>query len=1104
MAGETVPIDLRTGLDLAPLFTELGTHLGTATEGLKQVTPPADGAAILGATSGAAQIDTSGVGGAVAQVAAQVGPLLASLPAAGNLLGPLGVSLDLVDKIGTADLAGQIGSLVAKLQQELSGANDGGFIAVLVRLANVLSTAPEGQSLRDLLLTLTRAGGVDLPADALSFPNVLPAIDGTVRLIGGLMALESVLSEADRLTGIMAQQLDPATVQPVVDAALAAFGEGPTALAAFVTSLDPGQPAEVDAAVAAINAGATRLAALRDLLSAAMGFGEGTLVYLDVDQVQTELTAAAAMVRSAALDPVERAARTVAGLVTPLLKIDLSGFPSFDLPGLLAALEAKVADFVAQIHAVDATALSAPLAQGLAAVTGAIGGLADVLTQVTATLRGALDSLRQAVAALPLDAIAGAIGDALKPVAAFLDAISSFLTGIESLLHDAAAEAKPALAGVKAVVDGFQTSAEKLFGDAKAFVDGLHLDRAAGILADDIKKFDDVLAKAQMKPYFDTATAAVSSAADVISAVPFGLLPDSMKSQVEAALQPIRKADAKAVQSEIEALLEITPDGKFELRPELAAAIKKVQDDYQALLDAIRKQDPHAFVQQIDNQLADVKAKIHDLSPQLTLQPVQAAIDQVKAAVAGFDLRKELKPIDDAFGEIFKALGELSPDQLIAPLEAKVKSARDKVVAEIRLQDWEPAIDSLAADADDLLARFDPVTLEPALRAALAEATDLLDRFPDVSLIGGFGNLAALLLSGSGLRVHAWTFDVVIGWLGGGSGTADLLARSGRIAGAVSRTRDAVAAVDLAAIAASLTARVQELQAAIAANPGLPAGSPARLRLEAALAGLDVAAILGPLTANRDRYLAALTQSAALGETLRRIGLSEVDATIVRLRLGVAPLQAIVSLLRGLAARLGLPGLADGLVPALKNLLAVATPERLTAIAMPIFIALRDRADALLQAVVAPIKAGIAELNRLVGAIDLEPLRLAVDAVYQEVLQQLQSLQPSRLLAAPLASFDALKAEVAAFDPLKDVLAIVEDLRKTIEDVLDDLQAGKILAIPLEIYDHVLTDLAKLDVTTLLTPVLDQLDAIAAQVDGGLTETVTAFQRLQQSLPAAA
>src|SRR6202035_1801222 len=222
--------------------------------------------------------------------------------------------------------------------------------------------------------------------------------------------------------------------------------------------------------------------------------------------------------------------------------------------------------------------------------------------------------------------------------------------------------------------------------------------------------------------------------------------------------------------------------------------------------------------------------------------------------------------------------------------------------------------------------------------------------------------------------------------------TSDLIARSGRIADAVARTRDAVAGLDLVAISGSLSTRSQSLTAAIAA---LPEGSPARVQLQATSGGIDVAATLGPLTANRDAYLAAITRSAALGETLRRIGLSEVDAVIVRLRAAFAPLQAIGDLLRSLAARLGLPGLENGLAPALRNLLAVATPERLTAIVLPIFTALKDRVDALISAVVTPIEAGIAELQRLVAEIDLGPLKQAVDGIFNEARQQIASLQPS-------------------------------------------------------------------------------------------------------------
>jgi len=1087
-------------LDAGTLVQTLLRDLGGPLASLGAITPPANGAAIGGATSGTAQIHSSGVGAAVSQVTQLVEPLLASLPGVDSVLGPLSTALELVDRIGTGDLAGQVQALVDRLSQELSGSHDGGFVAILLRLGDVLSTAPEGRVLLDLLQSLLRAGGGNLPAGTLSFPNVLPAIDGTVKVIGGLMALESVLSEADRLTGLMAQQFDPATVQPAVAAALAAFGDGPTALADFLAHLDPAQPAEVDAAVTALGAAAARLGELRDLLSTAMGFGEATLVYLDVDQVQTELTTAASMVRTADVDPIQRSAQSVADLLTPLLHLDLSGLPSFDLPGLLAALEGKVEGFAAQIRAFDTAALAAPLAQGLGAVTGAIHSLADVLARVTATIRSALESVRQAVAALPFDTIANAIRDVLQPVTAVLDAIRQLIAGIETALHTAVDATTQALTAVEHLVDQFKTEVEALFGQAKVVVEQVHIDQVVDQVTNLIKAFDDVLAKAQMQPYFDTAIAAVGTAADVISAVPFALLPDSMKADVETAVQPIRDADAGAVQVEIEQLLEIT-DGKFALRPEIEKAIADVQASYDALITAVKAHSPHALVAQIDVKLAEVAAKIHDLSPQLTLQPVQDAIDHVKATIAGFDLRKELKPVDDAFAKILQALDRFSPDQLIAPLDEKVKQARDKVVTTIHLDQWGPAIDSVVAQANGLLARFDPTQLAPKLQSALAEATDLLDRFPDVSLLGGFGNLAALLLSGSGLRVYPWTFGVVTGWLGAGGGTTDLLARSGRIADAVSRTKDAVAAVDLTALALQLGAKIQAVQAAMAGNAALAAGSPERLRLEAATGGLDANAALAPLAGNRDRYLAALTRSASLGETLRRIGLSEVDATIVRLRAAFAPLHVINDFLRDVARRLGFPGLEQGLVPALKNLLAVATPERLTGIVMPIFIALRDRVDALLQAVVTPIQAAIAELNHLVAEIDLGPLRQSVDAVFQEIRAQIESLQPSRLLAQPLASFDALKLEVAGFDPLKDLLAIVNALRDTIERILGKLKAEEILASPLAIYDHILAELSKLDIDPLLTPVLDQLDAIAAQVDTGLTGTVAAFRRLQDSLP---
>ncbi len=1089
--------ELSVKLEAGPLVQKLLTDIGGPLANLRAVASPVSGTRLAGASAGAARLDITGVGDAAARLAQQMTPLIGSLPAAGAVLGPLTTSLELVEKLSVGDLAGQLRSLSDKLSRELSGSREGGFIAVLLRLGDVLATAPEGRALLELLTALTRAGGAELPAGILSFPNALPAADNLVRAIGGLMALESVLSEADRLTGLMAEQVDAPALSGKVSAVLACFGEGPSSLASFVTRLDPASPAEVQSAVAAIGLCAEKLEALRADLAAAMGFGEATLVYLDVGQVQAELEAAAAMVRSADLAPVERAAQSIADLLRPLLAADLSTLPSFSLEQLLATIEGRVAEFAGKIREFDGAALAAPLQQGIGALTGIVSALADVLGQVTISMRAALDQVRQGVAALPFDQIAVAVRTALQPITEVLDAIRRLVEEIESALRTAAESTTQALGQVEHVVEEFKAAVDALFGEAKAFVATLHLDQVVGQVADRVKAFADVLAKAQMQPYFDTAAGAIETTADVISAVPFGLLPDSMKAELDAAVKPIKEADAGAVQIEIEDLLQIT-EGRFQLRAELEPAIAQIRQKYDELLAAIRAHDPHTYVAQLDAKLTEVTAKVHELTPDLTLAPVQDAIDQVKARVASLDPAALLAPVDGAFAQVLAALDQYSPDRLIAPVEQRLTAARDKLVSDVKLREWGPALDTLAGQADGLINRFDPARLEPQIRGAIEEARHLLDRFPDLKLTGNLGSLFALLLTGSRVRIYPWTFEVVAGWLGPRSGTSDLIARATRIADAVARTRAAVGAIDPGAIAAGVSQRARALQAAVAA---LPDGSDARRELQVATARINVETRLGPLAGNRSRYLEALTRSATLAETLRRIGLSEVDVTIARLRQALGPLRVVTDLTRGIAAHAGLPGLESGFAAAMRGLLDVATPARLTAIALPIFIALRERIRALVDAVLAPIRAGIAETTRLVDAIDLAPLRAAVGGVFREARGQIEALQPSRLLAAPLAAMDALRADVAAFDPLAALRAVITALRDTVERILGTLRAETILASPLAIYDDILAALGSLDVEVLIAPILDLLDQIAGQVEDGLTRTVAAFKKLQDSLP---
>jgi hypothetical protein len=1094
--------ELTVKIDAGSLVQGLLTSLGGPAGRLAAVSVPESAGELTAVASATADVDASAIGQAVVRVAEQAAPLLASLPVAGDVMRSLTVPLELVEQVTAEDLPSQLGDLVARLSEELEGTREGGLVGILLRLAEILSSAPEGRLVLSLLTSLTASTA--LPAAPLGrLAELLPALDGAVRVLGGLMTLESVLSESERLTAVMAGHLDPAVVRRQADLLLACFDAGQTPLSELAATAPADDPLQVEAVISGLTVCADRFEELHATLATAMGFGEATLAYLDVGQVQAEVEGAIAVLRGADLAPLERTLAAALSGLQPFLSFDLRDASTHALDDLLHTVEDALAGHVARIEAFDPAVITQPLADGIGRVTGVAEELTARIHEITVAVRAALDRVKGILTALPFEEITAALQSVLAPVTAALDRIREIVADVQAALDTAARNATEAIEQVEDVVDGFKTDVEALFAQASTFVEGLDLESVVGEVAGRVQQFSDLLAQAEMKPYFDTAVDVIGTTADVVAAVPFGLLPESMKADVDAAVRPIRQTDVRAVEREVEGLLGITADGKFELRGDLEDAVAEIQEKYDALLAAIREHDPRRYLQQIDTELARLAQRIRDISPQLALEPVRDAIQQVQDAIGELDLERELEPLTAAFEQVRAALDEYSPARLIQPIEQRVREAREALVAAVRLDQWRPALDDLAERALALLDQLDPIRLEGQIIRLLEEAKTLVDQMPEVRFGGWLGSVLTALLTGTGGRVYPWSFEAVLGWLESGSGAAALNARAAHIADAVARTRSALEAVDVGALSVGITARVQAVRPGVARlSAELPAGSPARDQLAAAMARLEVEVVFGGLAANRQRYLAAVVAAATLGETLRRTGLSDAEVALGQLRAAFDPLRAVTGLLRDLLAHMGITGFEGGLRGVLREALAVAPPARLAGLALPVFRALHGRIEALLQAVLTPVREAIDALQELVEAIDLQPLSDAVDDAYREVLAQVDALDPARLLKEPLQAFSSLQDDLRAFDPLSGLITVLEALRDTAARVLTKLSAQEILASPLAIYDHVLGELAKLDLGSLLGPVLDQLDAIALQVDVGLDETVEAFERLQQALPA--
>jgi hypothetical protein len=1094
-------VELSAKLDCSSLGTTLIGTLSGHFDDLQTVEAPVPGDQLADIASGTAGIDISSLSSAVTDIAQQALPIIAGLPDANAVFGTLNDAIALIEEATQQDLSAGVATILDRLKQEMAAPPEGGRFALIHRLIEVLSGSAEGQGLQGVLGALGRGAEVQIPALG-SILDVVGALDGLVSLLGGLMCLESVLAEAERLSQTMATNIDPGGLQAQIDALNQVIGSGPVGLAQFVTDVAGNDPAAVASALSAIRSVAALLEGLPERLSAAMGMGEATLVYLDVAGLQAGIDAAKAMVRAADLDGLVNLVPQAASLLEPFLALDLSGLPAGDLGALITRVETEIASIAADIAAIDPAEFVAPLTDGIRTLTSPLRELDQLVSGVVISIRAALAEVRDAVAALPFQTIADTLSAVLDPIAELLDAISQLLADIETALNAAADVTSGALAGIDGALDAFKGDIDAFFGEAQAAVEAVDLDQVVGQITQGVEEFSQLLAQAQMKPYFDTAVGAIDAATDVVSAVPFGLLPESMKADVDAAVKPIKETDVEAVETEIEALLGISADGTFALRGDVEAAIADIAAKYQALLDAVEERSPRVLLQEVDEKLDDIAERVNALAPDLTLQPVRDAIDQVKAVVDAIDLDTILQPIRDVFTEINSALDRYSPSQLIAPLEARIAAVRTAIIEQTRLDQWAPTLDDIQERALGFIDFASPERLTQPLQDAFQEALDILDRFPQADATRGFGTIVAGLLGVTSLRIYPASFPTVRDWLAGGSGSAALTGRAGRFAASLAATKAAVESIDLDVAAPDLAGRVAAVKLAAAGLAGrLDAGSSEAASLTVLLPKLDATLAFSGLSANRARYLAGLTEAAGLADALGRTGFSEVDLGVAKLRGALQPLSPAWQKVQEIFSAMGIDPDQLSVTGIVRALLSEAPPERLANVTMPIFDALRSRIEALLTSIVAPLKDAIADFQHLLDAIDLAPLAEAADGIVVEVKDQIGLLSPDNLLREPLQSFAVLKQALTTADPLAAVTAILDNLKTLIAQVLTKLSLETLLATPLAIYDFIIGELRKIDPRGLIDPVFEQLDQIAEQVDSGLDQTVASFKRLQDALP---
>jgi hypothetical protein len=1068
MAGLSADLTVRANLDLSDLFTTLASD-------------------VLGVSFGGADFDPFALLAVIGNAAPpDLGGLRASVS---GTLDVTGTQLDVhlaspALPEGLTELVAHLGSIRTALPSfdvpELTGLDGLGVRIDAVRAA--VETGP----LADLLGlvpglqwtgTLTLAGGS------------LGAVIDLLRTLAGLTAMATTSRHLLEQSAHFAGLLDREAAEAAGAALLGLTGD--TSLVAALRSADPADATVVADLSGRVSAFLDAVAQVATLWAPGMGFGEAALLGLDAAGTAAAVELAQVVLSGVDLSGVTTLANDVRRVAAPLLEAPLPDPLTF-ADGFLGQAALLTAEARLAVQTWDVAGALAPVSNLTDTLLAPVLQFQQALSGVGTEVTGALHSLRSVVDEVDLTPIADALETTLQPVITVLDAIESGIGAAEATLATVATNIETGLHDAAAFVTTASTTVHDGIGAIGGRLTELKLQELADGLAQSLRTVADALAAAQLRPYFDTAIDVITTAADIIEEVPFGMLPTDVQQEIVDACRPIKQLDLQPVEDALRGELATIRQGFS------ADALQQIEDGYQEVVAVLAGFDPAPHLAEFEaTTLAQLRTQLDAVDPMALLAPVDEGIAEVRGLLAGLDLDAEvLAPLQQVFAPVLEAIDGLDPAALLAPAKQAVDDLRTSITDALPVDECREALLGLRDRASGLLDRVDAPALADVLDARVISA---LAEMPSGPPGGAFGSVLVSLAQASGFRADEPAVQDVIDWVSGTSvGGAVVRDRLAEAHGRVFATREAVAALDPAPLAAGAAAYHRALRAAVALHP---ADSPLAQAITPLLDAVIPDDLLAGLADNRRRYQVALGADALVLGMLAASGRSEVTEAANQLRTALEPLGAFPARLRAVLTSLGLEPAGRPLRTVLTDLLAEAVrgpvPGELAGL-------ITDAKGKVLEALEVVTQSGLDVVESLESVLDLLDLTPIVDeltALHTQVRDEVGQLSPDALLGPAVASGTQVIARLQAFDPLAPVKQVVQAALDAADEVFDSVRPTVVFAPVLELYQQVMSIVAGLDVASLLQPVLTAFDGIAGQLDDGFDRTGDALQELQAALP---
>ncbi len=687
-------------------------------------------------------------------------------------------------------------------------------------------------------------------------------------------------------------------------------------------------------------------------------------------------------------------------------------------------------------------------------------------------LRQLFEQAEGAIAGDPGNPSAPSLAGTLQNFQAFLDGTLGQLSGVLSPLGDTLTEVRDQ------AVDGIN--------EFTTFITGLNIPQLLADLRAKVVDILDQLAPIDFAVVIDPVVAEMESAAASLGQIDPASLNDLLREALKAALDLVITIDLSGT---------ITPplrEGFQAIKQVPQAAIDALQQGYESAIAMLDALNPEQLLGALFSAFAVVEDAIASLDLTLLLKPLDDLHAQyLQAPLVALQPSTLLEPVTEAFQTVTAQFDQIDSAQILAPLNQLLDQLKASVTG-LDLTRWIDQLLDLINQMKQGLQAIRPSTLLQPLTAEFARLETELDRVKPSVLFQPAVALAAPLVALID-DVQQTVVDALHAMFQAPLALLDQLqpeALTAQIHRAIDRVLAALRSLNLPGRFNQLKAQHFDLRAAVQVP-----GAEAKLAL---VGNLDPEAELGDLVALYTQLVGGLE---ALKQNLDLRNLGELYIELRQRLLGLLPpyarelldVETFKRVMR-LADPTRFLTALDERFDALKARLLPIRPEDMGAELDATYDAVLGLLDGLaIEDSLGQVRDTVARLQGIVTGLRVDFLAGDIDQVIDQVRALIDGLDPARMLTGLDGLYQRLLDVVENTLPSR-LLAGLNTLLDQIKGLLTTVNPRLALQQPLlEAWAAIQTALEEIDVTVVLTPLIDKLDELQGEFELSLGRTEDAF-----------